>query len=502
MKRKFLSILLSLAMVTSAVPMMTLTANADTKDLSKDQKIEIGENLLAAATLDTQAKKLAASEIIAACMSAMALATRPEVSTDPIGEIKKASNLLVDAIGLARTEERVDAIKKFGVSALSSMGAIAQPPRISTTEKDYNLQVIAQAVKNVTASLLIQVSDKKAAALSTIAVEECKGLQSKPSTEEFLKAYTLLDASITVGADTSLTELTAIGKAVMSAIAANPAYANAIINELTAKLALYEVLDLQKYTVRFDTNGGSDVKSVKVAVEEKVSKPSEPTRDGYLFAGWYADPELNTEWDFDTKITKDITLYAKWEEDPNVEWRIVERLNETAATIKATFNADGKVVLSWNLNENATGYEISAQLSEHTVNIDIDSKDTTSLVTSLIAPTYSIRAYTINDGKTYYGSESELSKIKLSKAKITSLKSSAKGKAVVKYAKVTGAKTYEVRYKLAGSKWKTVNTTKLNRTIKKLSSGKKLTVKVRGKYSAGAINIAGAWSATKTVKVR
>ncbi len=45
----------------------------------------------------------------------------------------------------------------------------------------------------------------------------------------------------------------------------------------------------------------------------KLSKPSEPTKSGYTFAGWYVDETLNTEFDFEnTMVTKNIMLYAKF----------------------------------------------------------------------------------------------------------------------------------------------------------------------------------------------
>ena len=46
---------------------------------------------------------------------------------------------------------------------------------------------------------------------------------------------------------------------------------------------------------------------------EKAVKPADPTREGYEFAGWFTDEELKNEFDFDTEITANITLYAKWE---------------------------------------------------------------------------------------------------------------------------------------------------------------------------------------------
>ena len=67
-------------------------------------------------------------------------------------------------------------------------------------------------------------------------------------------------------------------------------------------------------TVKFDTNGGNEIASQTVTSNIKAAEPTKPTQDGYLFDGWYTDGEFTSEYDFDTKVTKNITLYAKWTE--------------------------------------------------------------------------------------------------------------------------------------------------------------------------------------------
>lgn len=67
-----------------------------------------------------------------------------------------------------------------------------------------------------------------------------------------------------------------------------------------------------KYTVTFDANGGSKVENIQVSANETVDKPSNPVKDGYKLSGWYLD---DNEFDFSTKINKDITLVAKWESE-------------------------------------------------------------------------------------------------------------------------------------------------------------------------------------------
>lgn len=66
------------------------------------------------------------------------------------------------------------------------------------------------------------------------------------------------------------------------------------------------------FTVTFNTNGGSEIDSVKVKKNEVVSEPTAPTKDGFKFDGWYTDKGLTTEYDFASEVTKSFTLYAKW----------------------------------------------------------------------------------------------------------------------------------------------------------------------------------------------
>lgn len=69
------------------------------------------------------------------------------------------------------------------------------------------------------------------------------------------------------------------------------------------------------YTITFDTQGGGNLDSVRVIRNDTVSEPAEPTREGYIFDGWFTDKDCTTEYDFDTKVTKNITLYAGWTEE-------------------------------------------------------------------------------------------------------------------------------------------------------------------------------------------
>lgn len=52
--------------------------------------------------------------------------------------------------------------------------------------------------------------------------------------------------------------------------------------------------------------------TVNVDEGESVDKPDDPKLDGFVFNGWFLDPEGTEAYDFDTPVTENITLYANW----------------------------------------------------------------------------------------------------------------------------------------------------------------------------------------------
>ena len=58
----------------------------------------------------------------------------------------------------------------------------------------------------------------------------------------------------------------------------------------------------KEVTVTFDTDGGSSVASVTLTEGETVSKPSDPTKAGHTFGGWYADKACTQAFDFSKPI--------------------------------------------------------------------------------------------------------------------------------------------------------------------------------------------------------
>lgn len=82
---------------------------------------------------------------------------------------------------------------------------------------------------------------------------------------------------------------------------------------VSGNLDLYAKWISNKCIVAFNTNGHGDaISPASVEHGTKVSAPASPSEYGYNFEGWYTDTNGNNPFDFDTLITTDITLFAKW----------------------------------------------------------------------------------------------------------------------------------------------------------------------------------------------
>lgn len=87
---------------------------------------------------------------------------------------------------------------------------------------------------------------------------------------------------------------------------------------LTKKRSSSSGATTQTYTAQFDTNGGSAVDKVKTDKNGKIERPADPTKEGYIFVGWYSDSKLTKPFDFSAELTANSTLYAKWKENNEI----------------------------------------------------------------------------------------------------------------------------------------------------------------------------------------
>ena len=78
-----------------------------------------------------------------------------------------------------------------------------------------------------------------------------------------------------------------------------------------------ELVAEKEYTITFDSKGGSAVQPVKAKAGAAITAPADPTKDGFVFAGWYESMDggvtlSDTAFSFSYMPARVFTLYAKW----------------------------------------------------------------------------------------------------------------------------------------------------------------------------------------------
>ena len=119
--------------------------------------------------------------------------------------------------------------------------------------------------------------------------------------------------------------------------------------------------EVASYVIKFDSNGGTNIDNQLVNHNDKIIKPTNPTKEGYKFIEWTLEGKT---YDFDNLITSDITLVAEWKEveikitygdvnedgiiDDKDSLKLQQYLNneitlDTQSTKNADVNADGNI---------------------------------------------------------------------------------------------------------------------------------------------------------------
>ena len=151
--------------------------------------------------------------------------------------------------------------------------------------------------------------------------------------------------------------------------------------------------------IRYEKNNGSAAYVVGIVGDATIiTRPIDPTKWGYVFAGWYKDAELTEKWDFATDlITHDTTLYAKW---TTAEYTITYILNggTNSAENPTTYNVETETITlrepyrtaytfdGWFNNSVFTGTPITQIVRGRTGNVTLYAKwvDTTNIDTTNI----------------------------------------------------------------------------------------------------------------------
>lgn len=98
------------------------------------------------------------------------------------------------------------------------------------------------------------------------------------------------------------------------------------------------------YWITFESNGGSYVEPMFFAANTTAQKPSDPTRPGFAFGGWFTDAALTSVANF-AQIKVSTKLYAKWTERTDVQYTVqhmIENADNDGYSLKETETKRGQ----------------------------------------------------------------------------------------------------------------------------------------------------------------
>lgn len=90
---------------------------------------------------------------------------------------------------------------------------------------------------------------------------------------------------------------------------------------VTADATYFAIVEAkkQKYTLTFESNGGSSISPITVEYNSEIKKPNDPKMDGYNFVSWCTDISLANAVSWPIKLTENKTIYAKWNEKVDIK---------------------------------------------------------------------------------------------------------------------------------------------------------------------------------------
>lgn len=111
----------------------------------------------------------------------------------------------------------------------------------------------------------------------------------------------------------------------------------------TTKTTVTTTTRAKKYAVIYNENGGTKVKTEFVLPGAKATVPSNPSREGFIFKGWYLDGKL---YDFNNVVNNNIILIAKWELDSTKPYTYNEVVYSVLTANKDDLNVRTKNILN------------------------------------------------------------------------------------------------------------------------------------------------------------
>lgn len=193
-------------------------------------------------------------------------------------------------------------------------------------------------------------------------------------------------------------------------------------------LLLLKSCQKTEYTVKFSTDGGNEISEQVIAKDNKVTPPEDPTKEGYVFVGWYVGDE---KYDFDSKVTKDLTIEARWEVAANkdvtgitVDQTTITLLPGDNATLVATVepsDAKNKAVIWSSADESIVTVDENGTITAKKV-----GKTTVTVTTKEGNFKAEVEVIVSNDVVTAEGVSLDKTKVNLGTGKTVTLKATVK----------------------------------------------------------------------------
>lgn len=135
--------------------------------------------------------------------------------------------------------------------------------------------------------------------------------------------------------------------------------------------------DINQYTVKFVSDHGSfEDQTIEHGGTIDTGKLIIPTVEGFTFDGWYADKTYNTKFDFNTSITSNTTVYAKWTANDYKVSFVTEHVDAPAsqnvkyngtASDPGKLTAEGYTFIGWYADEaHKTKFDFSTPITGDT----------------------------------------------------------------------------------------------------------------------------------------
>ena len=132
--------------------------------------------------------------------------------------------------------------------------------------------------------------------------------------------------------------------------------------------------DIKKYTISFETNGGSSISNQTVNHNGKVSYPNDPSKPGYLLDGWYTDKDFKSKYNFDNQVRSSFTLYAKWivDAESNQKFQVLFQTNGGSPIPSIQSVLKGGKATKPTQNPSKEGYTFKGWYTDDTYKIEFD----------------------------------------------------------------------------------------------------------------------------------